>query len=1250
MISAKDLKDLFGENTPERVILKARKIAAKGRSDQAIAILKDGVGRLGEDPELRTEMATLCLASGRVKEAAEALRALLKASAAHTARVEEYIGWARTHHAGIEPLYEALAEGHIARRNITAAVDCLEHLDKKALETSLAARLTNLNRFLEKEGASVPRSAVATLYLAAAGYEALGDWQKAVDSYKKILSALPSEITLVDDRLKALVGRNYRLTPLRLLYAEILEGIDRKDDALEQYLTTLEVDPRAAADVAAALDRFLERAPDDPGLQWAKVKVYLAAGSLPEALDQCGRLIDAGLLLPEIEKLIDELSASGKESVDTQLLLARVSIAQGKASRAVTAVAAALGNDAGQRGIEALERIVEVFPGEARPYQILAEHHLKAGRIDRAIEIFKALRVVDPGSAPSIAARLQSVIVADPGNTAAQELLEEVAIEAGDAAGAVPFLRRRLRQGKDEARRVLDTLRTMLIASPGEKGLKLAAAEASVALEDPEGGWAFLKDMLSAQSQPDQDTLHMMVLCAGASEASYAAAEAFLASPGLPWAGKAEVSFALGEAAARVGRFRDAIALIRKAAAACPDAAEVCKEAIRSFGRSTRVEGGENRAVLAEALLEAGDQPAALEVLRGTKSMPSDVAARLIARLNAALRADPRNLSLSGALAEVYLLGGHTERAMQLARAGLAGRKDPESGPLMMIYGDALVAAGKSAEATKAYASAPRREPSLAAESIERLRRIIQLDMGLETAHFALGRLLIHGEQINEGVNELMTAWSIRSDLAPQVIADLDRCARQYPGDPAVEFARAQLLLGTGDPVAAAECLGTQVGRDRELADEILTRLEGIIARNPDCARAHFQLARACLVKGWVTRACECMLKAHELDQGLAEAVRAALGEVILAFPDVAEVQLARGVMYERHARPLPAAEAYRVAARMGGAAGRDALARLRVLGASCGEGEVRGRIQLILAQAARHLGEFAEAIESAGEAMNAAGGLAADVCAELNQLALARPGDAMVRMERARCHLALQSLESAARDLSEALRLDPSTAGKVTGLARRILERRPDLKEAVMVLAEALELSDDPAQAARVLDDALETSEGRDDLDLVLARRRVASASGDAEGAARLLERAFRTAPDKDALLAALHQEALRQPPSEADRTGDEQEILSLLLTGNLPAAGERAQRMQASSLKAWALQLCGRQAEAAACLRSMLETPGAAAGYAALHDRIVCRELLGEAEALMALTPVRFDEFKPTLDADRAAGARGAAAGGSQ
>ncbi len=259
--------------------------------------------------------------------------------------------------------------------------------------------------------------------------------------------------------------------------------------------------------------------------------------------------------------------------------------------------------------------------------------------------------------------------------------------------------------------------------------------------------------------------------------------------------------------------------------------------------------------------------------------------------------------------------------------------------------------------------------------------------------------------------------------------------------------------------------------------------------------------------------------------------------------------------MYERQERWLPAAEAYLAAVRMGGSGGRDALSRLAALEPAKAQGAVRGRIHLLRAQAARHLGETSVAVAAAEAALDAAAELAAEVCSELNQIALALPADGSVRVARARCHLATQSLESAARDLTDALRLDPATAGAAAPVARELLKRRPGTKEAALVLAEACRLEGNPAEAAQVLDDALESNESRDDLDLILARRRVATDAGDAAGSERLLARALEAAPDRNAFLASLHRDALRSSASVRDIGGSpmqERELRAALLEGD--------------------------------------------------------------------------------------------------
>ncbi|HKY33763.1 MAG TPA: tetratricopeptide repeat protein, partial [Candidatus Polarisedimenticolia bacterium] len=945
MLSPKDLKDMFAEGSVERILGKAQKLSGKGRHDQAAQVIKEAIGRLGDDPDLRTELATLCLAQGRPREAAESLRALLKASAAHVPRVEEYVGWARTQFSDIEALWEPLAEGHVARRNLAAAFDCLERIGRKTLEAALEARLANLNRFLEK-GAAVPRSAAPTLYVAALGYEATGDWQKALDCYRKILTAVPGDFPGVDERLRGLVGRHYKTTALRLQYAELLQSLGHQGRAREEQMKALEVDPRCADRVGRSLSEQLAAAPDEPELLWASVQVDLAGGRVAEALATCGRLVDAGLRIPEIEKILEEMSAAGKDSADTLFLLSRVASAQGKASRAVAAVVSAMGHeDAGERTLDAIERLVAAFPSEPRPYQILADLHLRRGRTSDCLATYRRLRAVDPSSSTAIVSRLEAVLVTDPGNMEAQALLEEVCIASGDPRSAVPFLRRRLRGGREAAVEVMSLLRPMLAAAPADDGLKLAAAEAALAGGDPEASWGFLQDLIKPEAQPDPGLLHMLVLCAGSSAQRLRDVESFVLSRAPGWAASPDLTFALAEGAGRAGLLREAVRGFKAAAAAAPETAPVCRDAMRALGRTAAAADPGERAAVAEALVDSGDLGAALEILRGVVSMPPAAGSTLAARLSEALRKDPRNLDLAGCLAQVCLAGGQVQRALEIARAGLAGREDAASAPLALTYGDALCKAGKQAEAVRAYAAAVTREGALAGAAMERLRAVLAADPGLESARMALGKLLINDGKLEEGVGELMAAWSIRADRGEAVLKDLDRIARRHAGHPVLDLARARLLTASGQGEAAAEVLGGPLAEDHDRLDEVLPLLEEIAARHPRTAKAHFELARACLRKGWLPRSCAALALAHRLDPSMGGSVRLLLSRMTEAYPEDPGPRLCRAALDESDGKLLPAAEAYLEATALGGEGMREGLTGLRRL---CGRDGAPARAHLL--------------------------------------------------------------------------------------------------------------------------------------------------------------------------------------------------------------------------------------------------------------------------------------------------------------
>lgn len=543
---------------------------------------------------------------------------------------------------------------------------------------------------------------------------------------------------------------------------------------------------------------------------------------------------------------------------------------------------------------------------------------------------------------------------------------------------------------------------------------------------------------------------------------------------------------------------------------------------------------------------------------------------------------------------------------------------------MTMIYGDALARSGRLVEATRAYAAAVKRDQGLCAKIIERLQWVVEVDSGVESAHLTLGRLVINEGRVAEGVAALMTAWSIKADLAGLILKDLDHTARRHPAESAVDMARAQLLAASGNPEAAAAALGSRTAAHPDLLDEIVTRLETLVAGNPGCARAHFELGRACQAKRWASRACACFTRAYELDRAMAESIAEPLTRLQRDFPEEPEPHLARGALYEGEGRLVPAAGAFAKAVALKGAG---AVAGLSALQRLCSAGErVPPEVHLMLLRACRTCGLMNESVAAAEAALASGGDVAAEVRCEMDFLVAASPGNALARLGRARASLRLLDMEAAASDLKDALRCDPACSGKATALATEIVAKRPGHASAVMVLARALEVNGDVAGACRALDAAIGTAESRGNVDLILARRTLALKTGDAGLARELFTRAEQASTGRDQLLERLHREILGSGPG-GSVPGREAAIESALGRGDYFRAAGMLAAEPASRRKAWALERCGRYAEAAACLGGMLEDRGAAERYSAIHDLLVAREIQGGAPALMEETPLQFE-----------------------
>src|SRR5207245_1832947 len=112
-------------------------------------------------------------------------------------------------------------------------------------------------------------------------------------------------------------------------------------------------------------------------------------------------------------------------------------------------------------------------------------------------------------------------------------------------------------------------------------------------------------------------------------------------------------------------------------------------------------------------------------------------------------------------------------------------------------------------------------------------------DVGHPSGHLSLGRALLLDGRPREGVNALLTAWSIRPSLGGSILKDLAYAARAFPLEPQVDLARSQILLGQGEVEEASSALGSALRTDPSIAPEVLVRLESVTSSHPSCARAY---------------------------------------------------------------------------------------------------------------------------------------------------------------------------------------------------------------------------------------------------------------------------------------------------------------------------------------------------------------------------------------------------------------------------
>jgi tetratricopeptide (TPR) repeat protein len=1264
----KNIRTLLAETSPEKALTRATRLMEKGRFDSAASVLADALEAGGEEPRLRVKLSEILIVSGRTKDAAGGFRSALRTLPEGHLHLGEVLEWARVNNHDAQPLLEVQAEHLISRRDFAGAFRALERMDKDALKAFLDARGSNLNRYLEKEDNAVPRSALPLLYLVALIREALGDDPHAVDVYRKIVRAAPGEIGHVEQRLQGVAARHYRSAPLRGAMAEIFMAAGQIPRAVEEYVQMAGLDPEAVDRAAEALEEVVTVSSDPAPVLWGLVRVRRASKDLDRLIHDAGRLIATGQFADDLQRLLEALMADGNEDPRLQLLTGETMLRAGQKARAVAAFSAVARHDASEIRLlarQSLNRMLEEHPDEPKLLEAVTDNAIRDGNLDEAIDHLSRY-VALPGGAAKAAIRLQAILLTTPDHAGAEALLERIAPELDNPGITAAFLRRRVRAGADEAAGALEAIASLRARHPQDPELRIAAAEAHAVRGEWRQAWEEILPLLDSTTGPDPSLLHLMVLIGGSSRelSREISGKFFSLAPAL--ASSPEGQFALGEMAVRSGDMAAAAEAFRSAASCSASAAAETIETIRSLcGPDLQ---GEAALLLVDLLVEGGNYTGAAEVLSTATKLPG-VPAPLMEKLQKAFRANPEQTELRIVMAAALAAGGNAAHARRLIEDGIRRAGSSAPATLHLAAGDAWLREDNLTESVRAYSRAMAQEKSLAAEAGRRLARVLEMDVGHPGAHLALGRSRLLEGHSRDGVNALLTAWSIRPALGAAVLKDLAYAAHAFPLEPQVDLARAQILLGQGEVEAASDALGSALKTAPSIAGEVMVRLQAIVQSHPSCARAHLHAARAWRLQGRCGDASKAYLAAAEIAPDLMEQAATGLAEMIKSLPDEPGPHVARASLCQAREQMGAAAEAYRVALEKGAApeAALEPLRRVATLG-----GPTRGRVLLELARACRSQGLCEEAAGALEEGAAASPDLLGTIRQEMESLFEAHPDSAPVLTTRARLALAALEPGAALPDAESLLDLHPSRWGAVADLAFEIAEAGGDPARCALLRARSCLVGGDYNTAADLVEEWMPRTDGKIRLQICLIRARVERRRGQSDAASRWMMEAFSLAEDKEEFLAVLHAESVAASKAAAQCGSTASELWRALraaldlgdaeaasriaaslglehvleghgtaqdvqaarealaqiasLRGEYGSAADLLLEAPASPLKAYVLQRAGRLMEALACMEALGGDDAGLPAAAELYRRLAAEEFLGEPACVEAETQLDF------------------------
>jgi tetratricopeptide (TPR) repeat protein len=1121
------LTDLTGivrnltQSGEERAVARALAHFAKGQVDKSIAVLKEALSGSPEDPALLLELGRMLAHGGRALEGTDAFRTLLRKEPQALSRINEAIEELRARHVAVGPMYDAIAEQHVRQDNAAQALAAMERMRVEDLRAVLPRYQAKWDQGRKSStGGRLTRTTLLPGLHLALMHETLREYDRAIAIYRDIARSNSEEARRILPRLEALAARDYQNSELRLEVAAMLIEAGRTDEAVKHFSLALETNASAAArPVAERIAARLAASGDDPELRWMMASALMAAGDGIAALEAMRPLVAQKVRLDDVIQAVQRL-ATQEGNTGALLLLSEAFLRRGQPHQALAPLLQ-IADEKGTAVIyEPLRALAEAHPDLVRAQQLLADIHLEAGRAQDAIAALRRARELAPQESGILVPKLIQALARDRTCVETHLMLADLLLAATEFERAVIVLRHLVRESPASAGEAHTRL-----AATIEKGsfprARLGAAEACLALERWGGALEQLETLAAEHPEMSAEFLHaigaLIGRAPGLSGRIVALLEALEPRSPLPIA----VHYARGEALFAGGNPAAAAASYREVLQSAPERLAEVRTALERFDRADG-RAAEARYLLASIYVDQKDHEAALRELMRPGPTNAALLDRVIRRYQAFVAETPADVPARAALMQALLLARQFDKALELGRDTLRLRDDASTARVSMAMADALVEKGDSDGAVRRFFAAYRRDPKLAPDVANRLKRFISQEGRHPFACLVLGKILVQEGRAEEAVPILRTARSADPALHDSVVLELEALMRNCPADARPGLALVALHQEAGQHVKAVQVIATLLDAHPASAQRIAAHLEETLKKQPGHPLAQYEFGRALQALGAHARAAEHYRAAAGLDAAIAPMALRRLQEILVADPPCSAAWLASAEVLLARGQPLQAAERLAEAIARAPQEAAGPMTRLEELYRRHAD---VGAVAILFAEAALRAGQHDQAATAYGEAAERDLALAEDAIMGLDAIVKLSPRLAGARLQRARVCLRLSRGEAALTDLSEAARLSPRLLAPILQQVERLEETRPDWPECTLLHSDLLLAAGRTTEAETLMSSALPRIDARQPrLQILLRLARCSAERQDEAEARRRVGEAAALAADRNEFLAQAH------------------------------------------------------------------------------------------------------------------------------